>query len=223
MNHTLQGDDETRRRRLRIRTYKIVPTTPQTGVIEWVIGAQAFGAYLTTEGGVGGAHGRYYPTDWSTKQCRDHLTEKVNANNEKVRPALRSFLSLPPLLSPSLSPSLQHPRLFKGPALLGPRAAGAPAGDLPELPPRLPLLLFGEVPGPHTLGELPPGLHAQVRPIYCRPPSVSLARPLSVSLTVRPTRAASPSTPSWATSWASATATRRCAYLPVSRPCAIPI
>jgi len=170
VNHTLQGDDETRRRRLRIRTYKIVPTTPQTGVIEWVIGAQAFGAYLTTEGGVGGAHGRYYPTDWSTKQCRDHLTEKVNANNEKVRPALRSFLSLPPLrspsyLSPSLSPSFQHPRLCKGPALLGPRAAGAPAGDLPELPPRLPLLLFGEVPGPHALGELPPGLHAQVGPI----------------------------------------------------------
>ena len=33
------------------------------------------------------------------------------------------------------------------------------------------------------------GLHAQVRPIYCRPLSVSLARPLSVSLGVGPARA----------------------------------
>ena len=53
VNHTLLDDDETRRRRLRIRTYKIVPTTPQTGVIEWVANTQAFGAFLTQEVGHG--------------------------------------------------------------------------------------------------------------------------------------------------------------------------
>ena len=74
VNHTLQCDDETRRRRLHIRTYKIVPTTPQTGVIEMVARVQAFGAFLTQESG--GAHARYYPDDWSAKRCREEMTEK---------------------------------------------------------------------------------------------------------------------------------------------------
>ena len=61
VNHTLLNDDETRRRRLRIRTYKIVPTTPQTGVIEWVANTQAFGAFLTQEVGHPPVLGIYTP------------------------------------------------------------------------------------------------------------------------------------------------------------------
>jgi ataxia telangiectasia mutated family protein len=36
VNHSFVTDDATRRRGLGIRTYKIVPTTPQTGVLQWV-------------------------------------------------------------------------------------------------------------------------------------------------------------------------------------------
>ena len=31
VNHTLEKDDDTRKRALCIRTYKVIPTTPQTG------------------------------------------------------------------------------------------------------------------------------------------------------------------------------------------------
>jgi ataxia telangiectasia mutated family protein len=32
VNHLLSRDDDSRQRNLRIRTYKIIPTTPQTGL-----------------------------------------------------------------------------------------------------------------------------------------------------------------------------------------------
>ena len=76
---------------LGIRTYKIVPTTPQSGVIQvtpraalaaadthdltacscrsqWVENTIAFGSYLTDR--LRGAHPRYYPDDWTHSQCR---------------------------------------------------------------------------------------------------------------------------------------------------------
>jgi Phosphatidylinositol 3- and 4-kinase len=33
VNHTLEKDDDTRKRALCIRTYKVIPTTPQTGTM----------------------------------------------------------------------------------------------------------------------------------------------------------------------------------------------
>lgn len=33
VNHTLEKDDDTRKRALCIRTYKVIPTTPQTGTV----------------------------------------------------------------------------------------------------------------------------------------------------------------------------------------------
>ena len=32
VNHTLKKDDATRRRGLHMRTYKVIPTSPQTGI-----------------------------------------------------------------------------------------------------------------------------------------------------------------------------------------------
>ena len=47
VNYTLSHNSETRKRKLNIRTYKIIPTTPQTGVLQWVENTQAFGGILT--------------------------------------------------------------------------------------------------------------------------------------------------------------------------------
>lgn len=35
VNHTLEKDSDTRKRALCIRTYKVIPTTPQTGAVVW--------------------------------------------------------------------------------------------------------------------------------------------------------------------------------------------
>ena len=112
LNATLLRDDETRKRNLNIRTYKIVPTTPQSGVIEWVENTMPVGGYLCDKSAssrgadfevtppVLGAHSRYYPNDWTHAQCRDRLRnakdddEKLEFFKEacsKFHPAFRFF------------------------------------------------------------------------------------------------------------------------------------
>ena len=71
VNHILSCDDDTRKRHLQIRTYKIVPITPLCGLIEWVDNTIQFGHYLS-ERDVG-AHARYRPDDWTHIACREHL------------------------------------------------------------------------------------------------------------------------------------------------------
>ena len=81
VNYTLGRDEETRKRNLRIRTYKIIPTTPQTGVLEWVDNTATFGTILCAQHD--GAHSRYYPHDWTHAQCRNHLVS-ANSNEQKI-------------------------------------------------------------------------------------------------------------------------------------------
>lgn len=77
VNMFLQNHRDTSERRLRIRTYKVVPFTPSAGVVEWVNGTVPLGDYLLGSTRTGGAHGRYGTGDWTFFQCREHLaTEK---------------------------------------------------------------------------------------------------------------------------------------------------
>jgi hypothetical protein len=61
VNAVLRGSVATCERRLAIRTYRIVPLTPQTGVIEWVDGTMPLGSFLHAS--TTGAHARYRPQD----------------------------------------------------------------------------------------------------------------------------------------------------------------
>jgi hypothetical protein len=83
VNYTLGRDEETQKRQLRVHTYRIVPLTPQTGVLEWVENTLAFGSILTDS--KRGAHPRYYPNDWSHMQCREHLKNAVDNNDKLIR------------------------------------------------------------------------------------------------------------------------------------------
>jgi ataxia telangiectasia mutated family protein len=82
VNFTLAQDEETQKRNLAIRTYKIIPTTPQTGILEWVQNTAAFGSLLCDR--ESGVHGRYYPQDWTHGQCREHLKDAAD-NADKLR------------------------------------------------------------------------------------------------------------------------------------------
>lgn len=46
MNTFLQQDEEARRRRLRIRTYKVVPLSKRSGILEWCQNTMPIGSYL---------------------------------------------------------------------------------------------------------------------------------------------------------------------------------
>ncbi|XP_055826815.1 serine/threonine-protein kinase ATM isoform X2 [Solanum dulcamara] len=96
VNTFLQNHRDTWKRRLRIRTYKVVPFTPSAGVLEWVNGTLPLGEYLIGSRD-GGAHGRYGAEDWTYMKCRQHMTvasDKRKAFQEvcvNFRPVMHHF------------------------------------------------------------------------------------------------------------------------------------
>ncbi|EEC69781.1 hypothetical protein OsI_00057 [Oryza sativa Indica Group] len=93
VNMFLQNHRDTSERRLRIRTYKVVPFTPSAGVVEWVNGTVPlaeylvgsffpFGPYSTRSGG---AHGRYGTGDWTYHQCRETMTNEKDKRRAFVK------------------------------------------------------------------------------------------------------------------------------------------
>ncbi|XP_054719337.1 serine-protein kinase ATM-like [Uloborus diversus] len=70
VNQLLDQKMETKRRRLHIRTYKVVPISRKSGVIQWCDGTQVMSQYLV---GTNGAHGRYYPQMASHVESRKKM------------------------------------------------------------------------------------------------------------------------------------------------------
>jgi tetratricopeptide (TPR) repeat protein len=85
INGTLQKDYETSKRNLMIRTYKIIPLTPQTGVLQWVENTLPFGAILCDR--LNGLHGRYKSSlsDYSHKECREALQKCADVQEKELR------------------------------------------------------------------------------------------------------------------------------------------
>ncbi|MCO5564111.1 hypothetical protein L7F22_017767 [Adiantum nelumboides] len=81
VNMLLQHHPDTCRRRLCIRTYKVVPFTPSAGVLEWVNGTMPLGEYLLGSDRKGGSHARYRPEDWTFPACREHLEKEEDKHN----------------------------------------------------------------------------------------------------------------------------------------------
>ena len=76
----MQRNRETRRRRMRIRTYRVIPLTPKTGVIEWVLDTIPIADYLER------THTRVYPTDWKWSVCRAKIHDAAQLDfNGRLR------------------------------------------------------------------------------------------------------------------------------------------
>jgi ataxia telangiectasia mutated family protein len=90
VNTLLLENPETRRRRLKIRTYKVIPLAPTAGLLEWVENTVPLGEYLTgtPSNPNQGAHVRYRPHDKKTVDCRKEL----GAAAEKDK--LKKFLEI---------------------------------------------------------------------------------------------------------------------------------
>ncbi|KAK1320575.1 Serine/threonine-protein kinase ATM [Acorus calamus] len=73
VNTFLLNHRDTWKRRIGIRTYKVVPFTPSAGVLEWVDRTVPLGEYLLGSTRNGGAHGRYGIGDWSFLRCREYM------------------------------------------------------------------------------------------------------------------------------------------------------
>lgn len=68
MNSLLTVNKQTKN--LLIRTYKIVPLSMRSGILEWVENTMPIGEYLTGDNGDSGAHVKYRPMDKTPRKCR---------------------------------------------------------------------------------------------------------------------------------------------------------
>ncbi|XP_063244550.1 serine-protein kinase ATM [Bacillus rossius redtenbacheri] len=99
MNALLNSNKETKKRKLLIRTYKVVPLSQCSGLIEWCENTQPLYHHLAEPNNY---HTRYYPSDWSPVQCRNKIIEVAKASSEekfrvykevckRLRPAFHHF------------------------------------------------------------------------------------------------------------------------------------
>ena len=53
---------------------QVVPLSQRSGIVEWCENTVPLGEYLIGVRGIGGAHTRYHPTDWTAAECRKKIT-----------------------------------------------------------------------------------------------------------------------------------------------------
>jgi ataxia telangiectasia mutated family protein len=126
VNGWLHRDDITRTRHLRLQTYKIVPLSPQAGVLEWCSNTIPLATWLVGGGGAcdpPGAHARYRPSDLTHRDARKMMTDaaaqhdialigrQYAAVTQQLQPVMR-FVLVVRLLRPVHSICLQS--LFHG-------------------------------------------------------------------------------------------------------------
>ena len=66
-----------------IRTYKIVPLSQKSGVLEWCTNTMTIGDWLTMGEKHGGAHKKYEPDDWTFDECRRRMYEVAQPQDAK--------------------------------------------------------------------------------------------------------------------------------------------
>jgi len=76
VSHLLRSHTATRQRELKIRTYKVLPLSAQSGIIEFVQDTIALHDYLMP------AHELYYPKDHRASLCRKRITDAVGEPTE---------------------------------------------------------------------------------------------------------------------------------------------
>lgn len=82
MNALLRTCKETKRRNLRIRTYKVVPLTQRSGVLEWCDNTVPITSILIGSPGKPGMHRKYYPQDLTAEAAREKLKKVAQQSNE---------------------------------------------------------------------------------------------------------------------------------------------
>ena len=89
LNSLLAKDDLAQKRRLQMRTYKVVAMSQRSGVLEWCENTTPIREFLVGSDQISGAHARYYPGDLKAMQCRKLLTDAQKQKDLKF--SLKKF------------------------------------------------------------------------------------------------------------------------------------
>uniref|UniRef100_A0A8D9AR42 non-specific serine/threonine protein kinase n=1 Tax=Cacopsylla melanoneura TaxID=428564 RepID=A0A8D9AR42_9HEMI len=93
MNDLLKHNKTACKRNLCVMTYKVVPLSQMSGVIEWCSSSQPLAAYLVGDIQTVGAHTRYNPQDMTHKKCRDAL-DKLHQTKASANSKLNTYLNI---------------------------------------------------------------------------------------------------------------------------------
>ncbi|KAJ8933927.1 hypothetical protein NQ314_013683 [Rhamnusium bicolor] len=110
MNNLLATNKQTRN--LLIRTYKIVPLSMRSGILEWVDDSMPIGAYLVgdPENNQPGAHQLYRPNDKSPSSCRDLFKKCADKSAElKMKTFNNICKDFKPVFHKFFESSFPHP------------------------------------------------------------------------------------------------------------------
>ncbi|XP_012222718.1 serine-protein kinase ATM isoform X2 [Linepithema humile] len=102
INTLLRTCKETKRRNLHIRTYKVVPLTQRSGVLEWCDNTVPIKTTLIGSSDSPGIHKKYYPRDLTAEAARNKMKNVAPKSNEEklkvfleccehMRPAFHHF------------------------------------------------------------------------------------------------------------------------------------
>ncbi|XP_055323121.1 serine/threonine-protein kinase ATM isoform X2 [Sitodiplosis mosellana] len=83
MNDMLSQSRVTKKDRLHVRTYIIVPLSQRSGILEWCENTMPLTDYLVGSSSRKGAHERFRPQDWSPKVCRKQMSQ-ITLRNSKL-------------------------------------------------------------------------------------------------------------------------------------------
>ena len=86
LNTLLCKDENAQRKRLHIRTYKVVAMSQRSGVLEWCQNTTPIREFLVGSDQKSGAHARYYPNDLKAVECR-----KLLMDAQKRKTSLKTF------------------------------------------------------------------------------------------------------------------------------------
>lgn len=60
---------------LGIRTFKVVPLSQRSGILEWCVNTEPISDFLIGPDKISGAHGKYHPQEWKAKKCQAMMAE----------------------------------------------------------------------------------------------------------------------------------------------------
>ena len=113
-NQLLDQDRDTRKHNLRIRTYKIVPLSQRSGILEWCSNTLPIGNVLVGENRKGGVHKKYFPNHLTSAECHAAYSHSSHTKDpEKVY--LKICQNFPPAMKFFLMEQFTSPEeYFKG-------------------------------------------------------------------------------------------------------------
>ena len=96
-----------RKQSLKIRTYRIVPLSQRSGLLEWCSNTTPIGTLLVGDNRKSGAHGRYYP-DVKNNVCMEAYKKAAKNPLEKYKKICEAFPPVMKFILMELFPSAQE-------------------------------------------------------------------------------------------------------------------